>query len=292
MMRVVWVAVIAVGALFAGSQTSRAQYGGGYPPPNAPPVYTQRQVIPDLPPTVNLQEWTNTFGGPTTPVGPNCPPQFSSDRHTGYANERNVATGWYISGMMGAVYLEDQHSEALDVSLRREEDAAFEWNINGGATIGYRLPPRPHDLGQLRIEFDTIFNKNDVKTLLFNSVERNPRGEVSSQSFLFNLVIDFIHWGDVVTPYIGGGAGFMRVDESLEYGRATFVDEDYVFAFQGMAGISVQLSENIQWFTEWRYLGGSNPTFTRNGPPAPTQVDLRSEYNTHSIMSGIRIDLR
>lgn len=291
-MRVVWVTVFAAGTLFAGSQTSRAQNGEAYPPQYAPPAYTQQQVIPNLPPTVNPQAWSGSHGGPFSPAGSACPPQYPPNRYEGYANERDVVTGWYISGMIGAVYLEDQHSDAVDSNLRREEDAAFDWNVNGGATIGYRLPTRPQDLGQLRIEFDTIFNENKVKTLLFNSVERNPRGEVSSQSFMCNLVFDFIHWGDIVTPYIGGGAGFMHVSEHIEYGQVRFVDDDFVFAFQGMAGISVQLWENVQWFTEWRYLGGSNPKFTRIGPPAPQRVELRSEYNTHSVLTGFRIDLR
>ena len=84
----------------------------------------------------------------------------------------------------------------------------------------------------------------------------------------------------------------MNIHEHLEYGQTRFVDNDFVFSFQGMAGISIQLWENVQWFTEYRYLGGSNPKLTRIGPPAPTRVKLRSEYNTHSVMSGFRIDLR
>jgi opacity protein-like surface antigen len=287
MMRVVWVAAIAAGALFAGSQTSRAQYGGAYPPPYVPPAYTQQQIIPDLPPTVNPQAWSGQYPSQSAATG-GYPPEM----HTGYANEQDVVTGWYFGGMIGALYLEDQHSDAIDSSLRREEDAAFDWGFNTGASFGYRFPTRPHDLGQLRIEFDTMYNKNKVKTLLFNSVEQTPKGEVAAQSFMFNLVVDFIHMGGPIIPYIGGGAGFMNIHEHLEYGQTRFVDNDFVFSFQGMAGISIQLWENVQWFTEYRYLGGSNPKLTRIGPPAPTRVKLRSEYNTHSVMSGFRIDLR
>jgi opacity protein-like surface antigen len=293
MKRVVWIAAIAAGALFAGNQASRAQYGGPYPPPYVPPPYTQQQVVPDLVPTVNLQPWSVTQPGQPPTLIPGRPRTYPPDTHTGYANERNIVTGWYVGGMVGARYLEDQFSEAVSSNQLRQFDAAFDWNAAAGGAIGYRMPVRPHDMGQLRFEVDFLTSKNNVKRLILNGADVTSNNEVSGHSFMFNTAIDFIHVSEAITPYIGGGIGFMHVREDLQSGTINVVDSNEVFAWQGMAGIAVQLWEHVEWFTEWRYLGGSKPKFTSTGPVGTTQrIELRSEYNSHSVMTGFRIDLQ
>jgi opacity protein-like surface antigen len=93
-------------------------------------------------------------------------------------------------------------------------------------------------------------------------------------------------------PYIGGGIGVMGVNQHLKWDDTKFFDTDLVFGFQAMAGLTVKLTDHIEWFTEWRYRGGSNPKFTLINPNDSTdRIELRSEYNTHSIMSGLRISL-
>lgn len=293
-------AAIGLLALLAGTTPARAQYGPPFPQP-----LTQAGYCPTCDAQGAYYPASNTQGGycPTCDAngggfsGPHCfsaPPSEPAcpELYSGYAVREDLHTGWYVGGAVGACYLEDQFSEAIDSNLQRNEDATFDWNACGGMSVGYRFPVHPRDMGQLRIEFDTFYRENKVKTLRFNGVEQDPEGEVMSNSFMFNVALDLINCCDAVTPYVGGGVGVLHVSEHLEYGQARFVDTDLVFGFQGMAGLSLKLWENVEWFTEFRYLGGSNPKLIRIGPPAPpNRVELRSEYNTYSVVSGLRINL-
>ena len=283
-MKTLWTATFTCVAILTWSSTVRAQYGGSIPQP-----LTQAGYCPTC-----AQD-----GGPyaTPGVGcqpgqPGCDSPSSLDLYSGYSNLDDTNAGWYIGGIAGAVFLADQKSEAVNPNTFRVIDGKFDWNGAGGMMVGYRFPVHPRDMGQLRIEFDSIYRDNGIKTLLSNDVEFPAAvGEATSTSFMFNVALDFTNWHSWITPYVGGGVGVIYLDEVLHYGNARLDDHDVVFAFQGMAGASIKLWENVEVFTEFRYLGGSNPKLLQTSQAAPLLIDLRSEYNTYGIMGGVRVNL-
>jgi opacity protein-like surface antigen len=286
-MKIFWTAAFTSVVILTWSPTVRAQYGGSIPQPLTQAAYCPT-CAQDGGPYASpgggyppWQPWSNAAAGP--PAG---------ELYRGYSNLDDTNAGWYIGGITGAVFLADQKSEAVNPNVNRVIDGKFDWNAAGGMMIGYRFPVHPRDLGQLRIEFDTIYRDNGIKTLLSNEVEfPDALGEATSTSFMFNVALDFTNWHGWITPYVAGGVGVLYISEILHYGNARLDDHDVVFAFQGMAGASIKLWENVELFTEFRYLGGSNPKLQQTSQAAPILLDLRSEYNTYGVMGGVRINL-
>jgi len=74
--------------------------------------------------------------------------------------------------------------------------------------------------------------------------------------------------------YVGGGIGAMNVEVDL----LGITDDDWVFAYQVMAGGTIQAADNVEVFAEYRYLGGADADIGG--------ADVG--YNSHSIGVGVR----
>lgn len=288
MIRVASAAALTAVVLACGAESLSAQ-DGAYPQPivqaascpscqsGLPPAY-----IPPIPGASIYRPhdpWS-TAGSP--------PPQI----FTGYAGPETFVSGWYVGGITGVVFLDDQKSEAINPNIAREIRAAYDWEATGGGIIGYRFPYHPRDLGQLRFEFETMFRQNDIKTLWVNGIETPASGQVFANSFMFNVALDLVPMTDWLVPYIGGGVGVVRVQHDLAHGAAEFNDSDAAFGYQGMAGASIRLWKNVELFTEFRFMGVSNPKLLHIDPNSqPQRARLRSQYDTYQILSGLRLTL-
>lgn len=123
-----------------------------------------------------------------------------------------------------------------------------------------------------------------------NTTDRTPSGgligRINNYSTMLNLLRDF-NAGNGVNFYGGGGIGFARQDGDFSDGGGTFYEiDDWAFAYQGIAGVSMQATQTADLFVEYRYYGNTE-----------TDVDLvgggtvdNFGYDSNNIVLGIRIN--
>ncbi|MFC1673102.1 OmpA family protein [Pseudomonadota bacterium] len=111
-------------------------------------------------------------------------------------------------------------------------------------------------------------------------------GEWLATSLMANAIYDF----DInapVTPYLGLGAGFSRVefDNASPFGASSINDTDTAMALQGIAGVSYAVADNLNLFADYRY-------FTARDVDMRTVAGTSASFdaNTHSVMVGLRFD--
>ena len=108
------------------------------------------------------------YGGPTNPFYSGPDPLKSEDfvrRWQGYT-DNFVDSGWYISGIAGFQFLEEQTSHG---SPNRRDDAKFNGGPAAGAGVGYRI-------GRYRYEAAFEYRSNTVDSLRFNGNPFVTRG--------------------------------------------------------------------------------------------------------------------
>ena len=195
--------------------------------------------------------------------------------------------GRYATLMGGLALLEDQFGTGLD----REVDTDFSSGSILGGAIGIRR-------GRLRYEVEYTLRNNSAEGIIFNGNTIDPAtvgGRVLSHSGMFNFALD-VFQGRAITPYVGAGVGFSFIDSDLSYGAlpARLNGEDNAFAYQGFAGLAKRTSRGSELFVEYRYFAAVNPKLNRFGGPAingaPQDVILLSEYDTHNILFGLRLN--
>jgi opacity protein-like surface antigen len=190
---------------------------------------------------------------------------------------------WYASGSIAYNNVEDQESTGTNRLL----DIDYDSDVSFAGALGYSFPS--YGIGNFRTEIEFSSRENDVDELSFNNVARNATGDISAYSVLFNGYYDFTNVHDKFVPYVGFGLGFTSVDADIQYGPADFNGDDTVFSFQGIAGVTYKATENLDLFTDFRYIVADDPELNRFGGPAPVgNVELDSEYDAYTINFGVR----
>ena len=77
-------------------------------------------------------------------------------------------------------------------------------------------------------------------------------GKVGQLNVMANLLYDFMPTS-VITPYIGAGAGVAFIDSNSSLGSTQF-------AYQGMVGVAYNVSEQLRFLIEGRYVGTTAPS--------------------------------
>ena len=204
-------------------------------------------------------------------------------------------SGFYLGGIASLAQPQDQ----LSTGPERRVDIDFNHGFGVGGVVGYRFPRTWQ--GRWRIEGDFVYRSNGIDGLVFNNVDQSPTGQTDSYASMLNVVFDFDKYIYVdsrflkteLTPYVGFGMGFVVVDQSVRYGTAVFTDSDTAFGFQPIVGTSIRVTQDVELFAEFRYLGTANVSLARFGGPAPVRrVNLESEYGSFDFLGGIRVNLR
>lgn len=154
--------------------------------------------------------------------------------------------GIYV-GVEGGLNFEGPQSFKTNGSVEGTATFADPFKVAyiGGLTVGYSLP-----IG-LRPELEYAYRRNDFKS--FSNIGISS-GFESAHSVMANLWYDFKlpeGYFSIVHPYIGGGVGstsFAIYDETSRN------DYDIKFAYQGGAGVGVDLTPNLTLSAGWRYL--------------------------------------
>ncbi len=185
------------------------------------------------------------------------------------ANDKGLE-GLYVSGAAGLNFL----PENSDLNSAEAEYEDFNWAAAGA--VGYALG------NGLRLESELGFRPNDVDNI---TGVAGGSGDVDVLNWMFNALYDFKQLNLPVTPYVGAGIGIAHVDVdgATPVAGSTIDDSDIGFAFQGIAGLSLSLTENLAATVDYRHLRVPSVSFRTNGG---TNVD--SDYATNQIMVGLR----
>ncbi len=187
---------------------------------------------------------------------------------------------WYI-GVQGSIpFLEETDVTANNASLG---DLDFDSGYGIGASLGYKPRTGNAIVDQMRFEGEYYFRSNDFDELNSQTgASAQLPGDINSQSFMVNTYYDFAT-GTTISPYIGGGLGVTEIE--IDAPTLALEDEDTVFAYQLMAGISWAPKSllNTELNLGYRYLDASDPSFTTD---AGATVD--HQYEHHSIEAGAR----
>jgi len=140
-----------------------------------------------------------------------------------------------------------------------EMDTGF----NLGASLGWNVAPN------ISVEAEFYYDQSDYSCCAPNNLE--------SFSMMANGFYNFPTTMSV-RPYVGAGIGYMQLtyDSPPDYQLS-----DWVFAYQGIAGLDIPADGNLDFILEYRYRGSND---AEDG-------GLTFEYESHALSAGIRINL-
>ena len=189
----------------------------------------------------------------------------------GVAGAQNRPVGFYIGIGAGANFAED--SEITRSGINTEADLNTGYAILGALGYGF-------DMG-LRAEVEFGYRENTVDSLRGAA---NGRGDYRAYALMANLLYD-INTGTSITPYVGAGVGIAhaRLDHVGPLGTGFANDAEQVFAYQGIVGASLKLTDQLFGFAEYRYFATEDLSVTRT---VGTGVD--AEYGNHMALLGLR----
>lgn len=195
------------------------------------------------------------------------------------AAAQNWQSGVYLELRGGATFLNDPDLNGDPILDEIETDTG--WLVD--AAVGYA-----HDSG-LRGELALGFRRNDIDEVTGGSITVDADGDVSNFTAMFNGYYDF-HLDKYgvrgpaanLTPFIGGGLGLavisVKFDELAGSSISDDRDDDTVFAYQAIAGLSYGFTRNVTASVSYAYFATEDPNF--NGTEA--------DYQSHNVMAGIR----
>jgi OOP family OmpA-OmpF porin len=176
--------------------------------------------------------------------------------------------GWYLGGGGG-------------VNLKRDADVGrindtieFDLGWIGLARGGY-------DYGNgWRTELELGFRDNDVDKV--DGV--NGSGSVNNLDMMIDVLYEF-ETGTMFRPYLGIGLGGSRVsyDGVSPIGNSRIDDADWVFAYQGIAGTNIEVTPNVAFFADYRYLATDEPDLNSD-----RGTELEADEANHSVVVGFR----
>ncbi len=161
----------------------------------------------------------------------------------------------YISIFAGGVFHTDNVEYTNGITV---VDTDFDAGYTIGAAIGKRLPEHSFNDFTPRLELAFSYSENEVDTINFSG--NGPGQEVvtagsqaSAVTFLVNGFLDADDaFGEGITPYFGGGIGLGLVNHNLNYNGGLNLNDnnDAVFAWNVTAGVSFEINENVDFFTD------------------------------------------
>jgi len=138
-----------------------------------------------------------------------------------------------------------------------------------GGAIGYNI------IDNISVEAEIAYRANEIESGFVNGSAFTINDDLESLSFMGNVVYTAPSFAGF-TPYVGGGAGAARI------GFSEGGDRDYVFAYQGFAGVSYPITEIVSAGVEYRYFGTDEADITGALGAVTTDYDA---HNVNLVLS-------
>lgn len=171
---------------------------------------------------------------------------------------------WYLRGYVGASTLRD--TELVDFCC--DADVSFDRGSVYGIAVGHEFTPH------FALELEVAQRRGDVDEFAYNS-EFIGGGETRAETLMLNAVFTTdlpgaARWH----PYIGAGLGVARLKIEGDFGDPYPFERDGVLAWQGFAGVAVDVAPRWRLFGELR--GFDTEDGTWGGPWGPATADWQS----------------
>lgn len=193
----------------------------------------------------------------------------------------------YMALQVGASLLQNADNSANGVTVSSD--------YNTGYTAAFRVGDRIDR--HWRGEWEIAYASNDVSQLTLNKAVSNFKagvhGDVSGSEAAItgtaNILYDFTP-GRAFHPYIGVGIGITRLSmqditaKNVSAQNVTIVNDSTVaFAYQGIAGIELDITPTTAVYFDYHYLAAVNPRFTDTAG-----YDFSSAYKSNNFSLGLR----
>ncbi|MGJ8564097.1 MAG: OmpA family protein [Alphaproteobacteria bacterium] len=204
--------------------------------------------------------------------------------------------GWYLRGNAGY----GVHTE-MDLTGDITGDVESQGNATGSVGLGYEFG------NNWRLELDGASLFTDLGKV---SSYPNTASKLTTNTAMLNAIYDFNDFGRW-EPYVGAGIGIVRARTSTavhDFPSATpivpgvvnvnnpactsgavcsFKDTDTGLGWQLLAGLGYQVSDNLTWDTQYRYLNATNLDFIGQIDNAAGAFSME-DVGAHSVMTGFR----
>lgn len=154
--------------------------------------------------------------------------------------------------LLGGATLGDEHDFTVG-------PATGQYDTDLGYTVGGALGHNLSDYFSLEGEVAYRSNEIDGAAALFGD------NDLNALSFMTNGVVHGPNQAGGITPYIGGGAGAVRL--------SALDESDLVFAYQAFGGLNKNFNEKLSAGVEYRYLDANEASFG----------GLDTEYDSHGV---------
>ena len=161
-----------------------------------------------------------------------------------------------------------------------------------GAALGLTVF-ETEDLG-IRTEIAVDYRETEVNGLTIGpGPPSDANGDFGLMTAMINAYIDYSleDFGVNITPYLGIGVGYGRLDLSGQNSAVRFDDTDSVVAYNVMLGLTIPYSDTVDFKGGYRYVRTTDPEFRANvrTPEAVGHTHFDSEFDSHELTIGMRI---
>ncbi len=135
----------------------------------------------------------------------------------------------------------------------------------------------------LRAELEIPYRFNDIDkyTMEGSNPEEFDR-EISSLSLMANIYYDF-SFDSAFKPFVGAGIGYSKLEIEGRHDH----HNDYVFAYQVMAGCGYAITSKWIIDLQYRFFATEDPEFEINDPDLGN-INIDAEYSSQNLMLGLR----
>ncbi|MFD2234472.1 OmpA family protein [Phaeospirillum tilakii] len=178
---------------------------------------------------------------------------------------------WYVGADVGASFLEDNKtSSSSGASHKVTSDTG--WLAAGQA--GYAFGP-------WKVEGELSWRDNGVD----KTDGRAAHGSTTVIAPMVNGIYEFLPESRV-HPFVGVGVGVANVDAGsvTVNGTKVYHGDDWQFAYQGFAGVGVDVAHNVALKAQYRYFSTLDYDTKANVVAPGTR--LSNEYHDHAVLVG------
>ncbi len=183
--------------------------------------------------------------------------------HEGYSAKnansyKPTDEAWYVSVSGLANFLDDQGVNSFDTGYGVL--AAVGHEVDFGLGKGFRA------------EGEFGYKKADANV-----------GELDAYSLMANAYYDFTN-SSAFTPYVGAGIGTEYLDaDGINATTGRVHDQDWTFAYQGIAGVNYAFNRNWSAQVEYRYIGTTDADLNSS-----TGASNDLNFDSSNVVAGVK----
>ena len=205
--------------------------------------------------------------------------------------------GLYIGGGIGGNYLQGTDIAGSDFG-GTNSSADFHWGWAGVLSLGWGFG------NGLRAEIEGSYRQNEVSDISFAGIPGlTEKGNAKSWGAMANVLYDFKLGSSLggVTPYIGGGLGYVwqeydKVGIRIGDNTLDFNGDGGAFAYQAILGAAYPIDQvpGLAITAEYRFLGTVSQSMSGTGRSSVAGVadagNLKFDVDNfnHSLLIGLR----